>query len=414
MRSVLMVAFHYPPSFGSSGVQRTLKFSRHLPALGWKPLVLTAHARAHPEVSAAGMADIPADAVVARAFAIDTRRHLAVRGSSLRMLGVPDQWISWWLGAVPAGLRLVRRHRPAVMWSTYPIATAPLIALTLHRLTSIPWVADFRDPMIEPDYPSHGLTRRIHHWTERRAAASAARLVFTTPTAKRDFVARHPTVAPERCLVISNGYDEADFPEPPRTVATTISAGRPARIVHAGFIYQAERDPRPLFRALARLRKDGRIDPGNFRLDLRAPGTPDYYVDLIERLDLQDLVFVLPPLPYRESLQDSAAAGALLILQGQPCNHQIPAKAYEYLRIGRPILALTPSEGDTGALIAECGGATRMDLMDEDALHAQLPGFLDAVREGRHPLPVVDRVQRYARQSQARDLAACLDEVARW
>lgn len=413
MRSLLMVAFHYPPSFGSSGVQRTLKFSRHLPALGWRPLVLTAHARAHPEVSSVGTADIPAEAVVSPAFAIDSRRHLAIRGSSLRMLGVPDQWISWWLGAVPAGLRLVRRHRPEVIWSTYPIPTAPLIALTLHRLTSIPWVADFRDPMVDADYPSHRLTRRVHEWIERRAAASAARLVFTTVTARRDFLARHPGVMAERCLVISNGYDETDFSEAPRTVPTAIPAGEPVRLVHAGFVYPAERDPRPLFRALARLRKDGRIDPTNFRLDLRAPGTPEYYVDLVERLDLQGLVFVLPPLPYRESLRDSAAAGALLILQGSACNHQIPAKAYEYLRIGRPILALTPAQGDTGALMAECGGATRMDLMDDDALHARIPEFLDAVRAGRHPLPAVDAVQRYARHSQARELAACLAEAAR-
>jgi glycosyltransferase involved in cell wall biosynthesis len=300
-----------------------------------------------------------------------------------------------------------------VIWSTYPIATAPLVALTLHRLTAIPWVADFRDPMVDSDYPSHGPTRRVHQWIERRAAASAACMVFTTPTAKRDFLSRHPGVAPERCLVISNGYDEADFSGAPRTVPTAIPSGEPVRLVHAGFVYQDERDPRPLFRALARLRKDGRIDPASFRLDLRAPGTPEYYVDLIERLDLQGLVYVLPPLPYRESLRDSAAASALLILQGSACNHQIPAKAYEYLRIGRPILALTPAEGDTGALIAECGGATRMDLMDEDALHAQLPRFLDAVREGRHPLPAIDPVQRYARQSQARQLAARLDEVAR-
>lgn len=412
MRSVLMVAFHYPPSFGSSGVQRTLKFSRHLPASGWRPLVLTAHPRAYPETSREGLEDIPADVEVARAFAIDSRRHLAVRGSSLRILGVPDQWISWWLGGVPTGLRLIRRHRPAVIWSTYPIPTAPLIALTLHRLTGIPWVADFRDPMIEADYPSHGPTRRVHQWIEGRAAARARRLVFTTPSARQGFLARHPGVAPARCLVISNGYDEADFTGTPRPGPTEIPAGRPVRIVHAGFVYQDERDPRPLLRALSRLRKDGRIDPGNFRLDLRAPGTPDYYADLIQSLDLQDLVFVLPPLPYRESLQDSAAAGALLVLQGAPCNHQIPAKAYEYLRLGRPVLALTPAEGDTGRLLAECGGTTRVDLLDEDALHAQLPGFLDAVRRGTHPLPAIERVERYARHSQARDLAACLDEGA--
>lgn len=412
MRSVLMVAFHYPPSFGSSGVQRTLKFSWHLPASGWRPLVLTAHPRAHPETSPEGLADIPADVDVTRAFAIDARRHLAVRGSSLRILGVPDQWISWWLGAVPAGLRLIRRHQPAVILSTYPIATAPLIARTLQRLSGIPWVADFRDPMIEPEYPSHGPTRRIHHWIERRAAACAARLVFTTPSARRGFLARHPGVAPARCEIIPNGYDEGDFASVLRSAPTTIPRGRPVRIVHAGFIYQDDRDPRPLFRALARLRKDGRLDPGSVRIDLRAPGTPDYYSDLIQSLDLQDLVFVLPPLPYREALQDSAAADALLVLQGTSCNHQIPAKAYEYLRLGRPILGLTPAEGDTGALLAECGGATRMDLLDEDALHAGLPGFLDSVRQGRHPLPVVERVEGYARHAQARALAACLEEVA--
>lgn len=54
-----------------------------------------------------------------------------------------------------------------------------------------------------------------------------------------------------------------------------------------------------------------------------------------------------------------------------------------------------------------------MDLMDEDALHAQIPPFLDAVREGRHPLPAIETVRRYGRESQARELAACLAEVSR-
>jgi glycosyltransferase involved in cell wall biosynthesis len=266
--------------------------------------------------------------------------------------------------------------------------------------------------MLDAQYPSHGPTRRAHEWIEGRAAAWARRLIFTTPSAREGFLARYPSVTPARCLVISNGYDEADFAGTPRPGPTIIPANRPVRIVHAGFIYQDERDPRPLFRALARLRKDGRLDPESFRLDLRAPGTPDYYAELIQRLDLQDLVFVLPPLPYRESLRDSAAAGALLVLQGSPCNHQIPAKAYEYLRLGRPLLALTPAGGDTGRLLAECGGTTRIDLLDEEALHARLPGFLDAVRRGTHPLPAIERVERYARHAQARELAACLDEVA--
>ena len=43
MKSVLLMAFHYPPCAGSSGVLRTLKYSRYLPNHGWRPIVLTAH-----------------------------------------------------------------------------------------------------------------------------------------------------------------------------------------------------------------------------------------------------------------------------------------------------------------------------------------------------------------------------------
>ena len=67
----------------------------------------------------------------------------------------------------------------------------------------------------------------------------------------------------------------------------------------------------------------------------------------------------------------------LLLLQGPTCNHQIPAKAYEYLRVGRPILALTSHEGDTAALLQDAGGASITDLMDEDALSRAIPTFLE-------------------------------------
>ena len=51
MRRVLMVAYHFPPLAGSSGIQRTLRFVQHLPAFGWEPIVLTAHPRAYEAVS---------------------------------------------------------------------------------------------------------------------------------------------------------------------------------------------------------------------------------------------------------------------------------------------------------------------------------------------------------------------------
>ena len=42
-----MVAFHFPPLAGSSGIQRTLRFVQQLPESGWEPIVLSAEPRAY-------------------------------------------------------------------------------------------------------------------------------------------------------------------------------------------------------------------------------------------------------------------------------------------------------------------------------------------------------------------------------
>jgi glycosyltransferase involved in cell wall biosynthesis len=406
-----MVAFHYPPCFGSSGYLRTLKFSRYLPQHGWQPIVLTAHPRAYPQTTGDQLQEIPPTVSVRRTFALDARRHLAIRGSSLRITALPDQWSSWWLSAVPAGLRLVRKHRPSVLWSTYPIATAHLIGLTLHRLTGIPWVADFRDSMTEDDYPAHPATRRVYRWIERRTIEEASLIVFTAASARGMYLERYRHLPASRCLVISNGYDEVDFEGLPHVTGSPAHVGSPLRLLHAGLIYPEERDPRPFFRALARLRQDGRVSAQSLSVDLRAPGSDGYYTRLIKELGVQDLVHVLAALPYREALREAANASALLLLQSASCNHQIPAKAYEYLRLAKPILALTAAEGDTAALLTATGGATVVDLLDEDAIHAVLPGFLHDVRAGAHPLPDPITSSSYARHNQAGHLANCLSQL---
>ena len=77
---VLMVAYHFPPLAGSSGIQRTLRFAQHLPAFGWQPLVLSANPRAYERTSDDLNADVATGTVVRRAFALDTARHLSFMG----------------------------------------------------------------------------------------------------------------------------------------------------------------------------------------------------------------------------------------------------------------------------------------------------------------------------------------------
>ncbi|MGH8802466.1 MAG: hypothetical protein ACREX6_09285, partial [Casimicrobiaceae bacterium] len=149
MKRVLMIAYHFPPLAGSSGIQRTLRFVRHLPEFGWEPVILTTMIGAYERTSPDLDADVPAGLIVERAFAFDAARHLALAGRYPGPLARPDRWMTWRWDAVRRGMDLVRRLRPEAIWSTYPIATAHVIGAALERRTGLPWIADFRDPMAQ-------------------------------------------------------------------------------------------------------------------------------------------------------------------------------------------------------------------------------------------------------------------------
>jgi glycosyltransferase involved in cell wall biosynthesis len=409
LKKVLIVAYHFPPQSESSGYLRALKFCRYLPQLGWLPSVLTVHPRAYERVNPSQLNEIPSSIHVDRVFALDAQRHLSFRGRYLRALALPDRWSSWCLGAIPAGLLAIRRENFDVILTTFPIATAVYIGWALHRITGKPWVADFRDSMTEPEYPRDERTRRAYRWIEKKVVRDAARLVFTASSAIQMYLDRYPDLSSDRCSLIFNGYDEEDF----RGLATAPQIpSRPLRLVHMGLLYPIERDPKPFFRAVSQLQKDGKLDASMVRIELRASGSETIYKELIRAEGIENLVHLLPSLPYREALQDSALADGLLVFQAACCNHQIPAKLFEYLRLRQPILALTSHTGDTAGLLRETGGATIIDSADWRAIYSGLPEFLQALERGSHPRAAPAAFERYSRRAQAEKLSVLLNEVA--
>ena len=411
MKTALIVAFHFPPYGAGSGILRVLKFCRYLPEFGWQPVVLTANTRAYESLNNASLGDIPPNTQVSRAFALDTQRHLSIKGRYTRWMALPDRWASWLPGAILKGLTLIRKNRADVIITTYPIASAVLIGFLLHEFTGKPWVVDFRDSMTEEEYPRDPLTRRVSRWIERKAIKHASLLTFTARSTLKMYRERYPSLLPEKCQVISNGYDEEDFQSLATREAVKREPSLPLHLLHLGVIYPSERDPRPFFRAISRLKKNGKIKAQDLQIDLRASGSEDLYARILRELELDDIVHLFPPIPYPEALADAAASEALLLFQAANCDHQIPAKVYEYVRIGKPILALTTQTGDSAALLKETGGATIIDLASEQAIVDEFPVFLDAVRSGTHPLADLSRVQRYARRNQAQALAASISSL---
>jgi hypothetical protein len=266
--------------------------------------------------------------------------------------------------------------------------------------------------MTEPDYPRDRATRAVCRWLEEITVRDCSRAVYTAPGAIRMYAKRYPSIPDSRWKLIRNGFDEENFALAERRTGHGARADRPLVMVHSGLLYRSERDPRSFFTALGELRRAGRIEASRLRIVLRASGDEDYHRRHIQDHGIEDIVSLEPGIPYQQALQEMLDADGLLLFQASNCNHQIPAKVYEYLRARRPILALTDPEGDTAGVLREAGVGTIAPLDSAPAIAGTLDGFLRGLQSGDLPVASDEELARHSRRFQTGQLAALLDSVA--
>jgi hypothetical protein len=414
----LLIAFHFPPLKASSGLERTLALARHLPSHGWEPLVLTASPLAYSSISGERLGLIPEHTVVRRAFALDAARHLALGGRYPRWFALPDRWQTWMLGAIPAGLAMIHRYRPQLIWSSYPISSAHWIGYALHRLSGIPWVADFRDPMAELNLRTGVLTpawpalRRARLAIEERAARHASALSFCTAGARRICADRYPEVDASRWSVIPNGFDESAFEAAEQSPGRARGKGDAIVLLHSGTIYPTpDRDPSHFFRALRRVLDLRPPGARPLKVILRSSGVESHYSELLHTLGLSECVLFAPALPYEAALREMLDADGLIIFQGYTSNPAIPAKLYEYFRARRPILALADATGETAMLMRNQSVGEIAPLEDENLIVDAMFRFLAEIEFGSFRAMDPSQLAAFERAHGVSKFAALFDEI---
>lgn len=411
-KRALLIAFHFPPQAASSGIQRTLSFSRHLGNHGWEPLILSANPIAYGVKNPSQLAMLPPDLVVKRAFALDTKRHLGIMGRYPEILALPDRWVSWWLSAVPAGLSMIRQYKPQVIWSTFPIASAPLIGLTLHRITGLPWIADFRDPMLQDDYPATKRQRKAYGWIEQQAMHRCEKAVFTTYSAMDAYRRRFPEFLHEKFTVIENGYDEAGFSGAASVACPApLETGTRLTLLHSGVLYADGRDPSAFFEALATLKAHGKLNASSLRVILRATGDDPYFNALVKKYGIEDVVSVEASVPYREALHEMLNVDGLIVFQGTPFNTQIPAKIYEYFRARKPVFGLLDTAGETARVLSAAGFQNIAAMDSAGAIIPALERFIAQVRDGSAYVASEAVIAAASRANRAAELAQIFHQV---
>jgi glycosyltransferase involved in cell wall biosynthesis len=222
---------------------------------------------------------------------------------------------------------------------------------------------------------------------------------------------RYPNIDVSRYVVIPNGYDEESFVKAEDGFGLS---SRDNRIVllHSGVLYPNERDPTCFYDALARLQRAGKIRASEVQVVFRSTGHDAHHRKLIGDRGLQELVTLPPRLPYRDALREMLSVDGLLIFQASNCNHQVPAKIYEYMRARKPIFALTDPQGDTAGVLRAASLDAIVPLDNEELIAKGLSDFLAALRNGKAKIASDAHIVTHSRLARSAALAKLFDEVS--
>lgn len=403
MKKILMIALDFPPCL-SAGVQRTLKFCEYLPDYGWEPAVLTVPAFVHEKLDLNAGLPATLDGHVYRAFALNSVKHLSVKGKYFRFTALPDRYVTWYCHGSFVGKKIINEFKPDVIWSTFPYSTAHRIAANLKKVSGIPWVADFRDPFPIYEDPALNINRSGRH-IDQVASKHADRLIFTTSKSVDLYRKRYPYLDDNKVQVIENGYNEDVFNSLGAVDSEVAGEKDVLRIVYSGGIYRDGRNPDKLFSALNRYNQQA-SSKKTISLDFWGVENAEEFERQCDDLGLSGLVRFMPTVDYECSIREILRADGLLLLQGGVFNNQIPGKVYEYLRAGKPILALTAKGSATEELLASVDHALIADMEDENDIYKALCRFSSvSVAED------FDYAQ-YSRRYRTRQLAKVLQEIS--
>ncbi|HVB34927.1 MAG TPA: glycosyltransferase [Patescibacteria group bacterium] len=404
-KRVLIVAHDFPP-YRTSGVYRMTGLTKYLLPLGWMPTILAAE-RGEGAQDPSLLSRLPEQVEVVRAAAPrltlwegPTARALKSLGAlnpahnghrhsdgngGLRKTGdflrsclyFPDETVSWVPFAFAKAVRLHRRRPFDVIYSSGPPRSSALLGLLLRAALAIPWTLEFRDPWYLSARP---LRRQFETKLQNLLLRRADAVVVVTEGHALD-LQNDWQVPREKLHVIRNGFDEDDFRSQPASPAEALPRGY-FHLSHLGTIYEGNSGNFfPALRELAAERPDLTA-----RLRVNIIGYPDQEVcGYMNDPQLKHLVHTQGFIPHEKALEIMRASDGLLLFWADPrfSRMAVAGKTYEYLRMGRPILAVA-QEGGIRQLIEEAKAGCVVHPHDTQAIKRALESLLAGHSENGH------------------------------
>lgn len=344
---VLIFAYQFPPE-NLIGGARPLRFAKYLSRLGYNCRVFTASDQTGRDDSDTEYVSDP--------FFTHSRHS---RGwwfeRAVRKVFLPGvMGMLWSRHASRAAGAYIRAHPGArvTIFSTFPPLGSHLAAWQLARGGRSPWIADFRDPMSNECLGEliNSFQRGVDRWLEQTLVRRADAVITNTDSAMVRSREKFPSLK-GKVHLIWNGFDPEERVEP-----LPISSSGCRVLSHVGELY-AGRSATPILESIERLIATNRLPAGGVRV--RLIGTAETGTlpsqEFLRRARAAGWLELVPErIPQGEALQITRSSDSLLLLQPQSTT-QVPGKLFEYIQIGRPILAFLQPNSPSERLLAQSG-----------------------------------------------------------
>lgn len=384
---LLLITYYWPPS-GKASLHWPLDIMTHLQEFGWEPIVLTTKDETFTQRDDSLLKKVNPEWTVIKAKAIEPfnlykkfigkkpdenliasetisseNKSLAHKISIwIRMnLFIPDARIGWYFPAVRKAKKNLRNEKVDAIVSIGPPHTTQLVGKKLSEIFDIPFFPVFIDPWVDISYYRNfnrsKLTLKIDNHFEKAVLEKSRKAIFVTESMKDDYIQKYPNIK-DKSFVLYWGYDENDFnclplnPLPKEGDFLNFKI-----IVHAGNIFDYQ-NPEMLWKEIAR-----RINSGE-KFKIKFIGTVSPLIKhSIKNHGLESITEYAGFLPYKKMLTELSKANYLLVCATE--KRHVPGKLFEYMRIGKPIIAFGNDNDEVKNILDE----TRSGMLfryDED------------------------------------------------
>lgn len=435
MNKVLFVSYVFPP-MAAVGSQRVVNFCRFLPEYDWQPVVLTVKKGHNTSWDPTMLEKIP-DTIVYRSTVWEPYLWLSSRNqpkpqpvtkskqpssseqtqpskpSVLRrikrfitlFMRVPDEIIFWVPFAVIKGIRVVKKEKIEAIVSTSPPVTSHICASLISRFTGVPHIVDFRDLWTlnhtyhQRHYPP--FFEKYDRWWEKLVLNHAADIFTASPGFTR-LLQKHLNRDIE-IKTITNGFDYTEIDRD--HIFDSNKSGR-MNIIYTGSIY-SDFNPEFFFACLSEWMIDNKISQDKLSVDFYGNCGFDY-TNWLKELKLDKVVTFHGFVSRQELPGKIESSDYLLLLLGFKDEYKnvIPAKLFDYLATGIPIIAIAP-DGVTVDLIRKYRAGSWQCTPDKESMKQ----LLTRLYKDWQYRPVEEKKYRYIDEIDRNYLTGKLAEI---